>query len=110
MANKVSVSPAVSRASGGTVEGLAASLSIVVSSIYREFAEHARRLNLAVTTDGVEPMERPFLVAAYLKADLPAAATWEGGLVYVSNETGGKTMAFSDGTNWRRVQDRAIVS
>ncbi|MHA2388099.1 MAG: beta strand repeat-containing protein [Candidatus Hodarchaeales archaeon] len=33
-----------------------------------------------------------------------------GGFIYVSDETGGATMAFSDGTNWRRVQDRAIVS
>lgn len=31
-------------------------------------------------------------------------------LIYVSDETGGATLAFSDGTNWRRVQDRAIVS
>ena len=38
------------------------------------------------------------------------AATYIGGMVYVSNESGGATMAFSDGTNWRRVQDRAIVS
>ncbi len=31
-------------------------------------------------------------------------------LVFVVDETGGPTLAFSDGTNWRRVQDRAIVS
>lgn len=48
-------------------------------------------------------------------ADLPDAADFdpsEGGaaLLYVSNETGGATVAFSDGTNWRRVQDRVIVS
>ena len=30
--------------------------------------------------------------------------------VYVSDESGGSTLAFSDGTNWRRTQDRAIVS
>ena len=30
--------------------------------------------------------------------------------VYVSDESGGATLAFSDGTNWRRVQDRVIVS
>jgi len=30
--------------------------------------------------------------------------------IYVSNESGGATIAFSDGVNWRRVQDRAIVS
>jgi len=33
-----------------------------------------------------------------------------GQLIFVSNESGGTTIAFSDGTNWRRVQDRAIVS
>lgn len=42
-------------------------------------------------------------------ATLPSAST-AGGMIYVSDETGGGTMAFSDGTNWRRVQDRAIVS
>lgn len=40
---------------------------------------------------------------------VPSAAI-AGRMVYVSNETGGPTMAFSDGTNWRRVQDRAIIS
>ena len=46
---------------------------------------------------------------SYTVAGLPAATT-AGGFIYVSDETGGATMAFSDGTNWRRVQDRAIVS
>lgn len=32
------------------------------------------------------------------------------GLIGVSNETGGAVPAFSDGTSWRRVTDRAIVS
>jgi hypothetical protein len=31
-------------------------------------------------------------------------------LIYVSDEVGGAVPAFSDGTNWRRVTDRAIVS
>lgn len=33
-----------------------------------------------------------------------------GGTIFVTNEAGGGTLAFSDGTNWRRVQDRAIIS
>ena len=41
---------------------------------------------------------------------LPAASRSEGHVVYVSNETGGATLAFSDGTDWRRVQDRAVVA
>ena len=32
------------------------------------------------------------------------------GIVMVSNETGGQRPAFSDGTNWRRFTDRAIIS
>ncbi len=45
----------------------------------------------------------------YTVATLPSASTTSG-LIYVSDETGGATVAFSDGTNWLRVQDRAIVS
>lgn len=42
-------------------------------------------------------------------ATLPSA-TPAGGIVYVSDESGGAVLAFSDGTNWRRVTDRAVVS
>lgn len=31
-------------------------------------------------------------------------------LVFCSNESGGAVVAFSDGTNWRRVTDRAVIS
>jgi hypothetical protein len=44
-----------------------------------------------------------------LKSALPSAAT-AGALVYVSDEAGGPVVAFADGTTWRRVTDRAIVS
>lgn len=45
----------------------------------------------------------------YTVATLPNAAG-NTRLAIVTNEAGGATLAFSDGTNWRRVQDRAIVS
>lgn len=47
---------------------------------------------------------------SYTVATLPSASTYAGSMIYVSDETGGATVAFSDGTNWRRVQDRNIVS
>lgn len=50
------------------------------------------------------------ILPTYTVVGVPAAASNTRGLIYVSNETGGATVAFSDGTNWRRVQDRAIVS
>jgi len=33
-----------------------------------------------------------------------------GDMIFVSNETGGATMAFYDGTDWRRITDRAVIS
>lgn len=48
-------------------------------------------------------------LGSFVVADLPDASI-PGRQIYVSDETGGATVAFSDGTNWRRVQDRAVVS
>jgi hypothetical protein len=46
---------------------------------------------------------------SYTVGSLPSASP-AGRIIYVSNETGGAVPAFSDGTNWRRVTDRNIVS
>lgn len=47
---------------------------------------------------------------SYAKANMPAAAKWTNSMIYVTDETGGAVPAFSDGSSWRRVTDRAIVS
>lgn len=60
----------------------------------------------------------PFKLKSYTVANLPNAASYYStstkygyaGLIFVSDETGGAVPAFSDGTNWRRVTDRTIVS
>ena len=42
---------------------------------------------------------------------LPDAATaGAGAIAYISSESGGAVLAFSDGAEWRRVTDRAVVS
>lgn len=46
----------------------------------------------------------------YTVATLPPASRNIGGSVFVSNAAGGAITAFSDGTNWRRSTDRAIVT
>jgi len=33
-----------------------------------------------------------------------------GDMIFISNESGGATMAFYDGSDWRRIQDRQIIS
>ena len=45
----------------------------------------------------------------YPKASLPSAEA-DGFVIIVSDEIGGRTIATSDGTNWRRVSDGAVVS
>jgi len=70
----------------------------------------ATRVNAALTKDGTDSMTAPLRLATYVVADLPDATLWVRSIVYVSDETGGAVPAFSDGTNWRRVTDRAIVS
>lgn len=53
----------------------------------------------------------PVRVGQYAKASLPSAATTgAGATVYVTDEVGGAVLAFSDGTAWRRVTDRAVVA
>lgn len=50
-------------------------------------------------------------LSSYTVAGVPSAVTAAAGtLVYISNESGGAVIAFSDGTNWRRVTDRAIIT
>ena len=65
-----------------------------------------------ITAFGQLASTGPVLFPSTTVAGLTAfpAASNTGGMLFVSDESGGATMAFSDGTNWLRVQDRAIVS
>ena len=54
---------------------------------------------------------QPAVFQSYTVAGLPSAATsGAGATVFVSDEAGGAVLAFSDGTDWRRVTDRAVVA
>jgi hypothetical protein len=56
-------------------------------------------------------VDGPVRVGSSTVSALPnAATTGAGAILFVSNETGGPTLAFSDGTAWRRVQDRVVVT
>lgn len=51
----------------------------------------------------------PIGLGVYAKASLPSAAT-VGQMIFVTDDVGGSVPAFSDGTNWRRVTDRNVIS
>jgi len=62
-----------------------------------------------------ERISGPFKIPGYSVSNLPDATvsgdtSTFSSLIYIYDETGGPVVAFSDGTNWRRVTDRAIVS
>jgi hypothetical protein len=64
-------------------------------------------LGTIVTSGLIYPEQ--FVLPSFTTTTLPSASV-AGAMIYVTNETGGAVPAFADGTNWRRVTDRAIVS
>jgi hypothetical protein len=57
---------------------------------------------------GTRAMTSVAVLASYPMSSLPTPTA--GGIIYISNESGGATLAFADGVNWLRVSDRAIVT
>lgn len=56
------------------------------------------------------PTKFPTQMPSYLKTALPSASANTGCMIFVTNDVGGSIPAFSDGTNWRRVTDRAVIA
>lgn len=52
----------------------------------------------------------PWPFPTFSATGLPDPVNFEGCGIYVRDEAGGPTIAFSDGTSWRRVTDRNVVS
>lgn len=68
-------------------------------------------IGLTLATTGQAQFPIAPKLPSYTVATVPSAATMgAGSQIYVSNEAGGATVAFSDGTNWRKVHDRAVIS
>lgn len=52
----------------------------------------------------------PVIFASYSAATPPTPLGLAGAMIYVTDEVDGATMAFCDGTDWRRVRDNVIIS
>lgn len=66
---------------------------------------------LTLGANGLAAFAGPVRMGSYTVATVPSAATMgAGATIYVSNEVGGPVLAFSDGTAWRRVTDRAVIA
>ena len=65
---------------------------------------------MTVRNTGVTFMGPP-IVPSYAKATVPAQNTVSpGAIIYVTDEVGGATLAFANGTTWKRVSDLANIS
>ncbi len=82
------------------------------SNLERARLTAAGRLGIGTSTPTASlDVAGPARVGQYAKAAMPgAAATGAGALIYVQDDIGGPVIAFSDGTAWRRVTDRAVIS
>ncbi len=79
----------------------------VISELLQNFLDDLdRKLNSDVFGIGLQ-------LPTYAVADLPPAGTKNilaGMTAYASDETGGAVPVFFDGSDWRRVTDRAVAS
>lgn len=68
------------------------------------FQNIAQVLSKLVVATGSTPTLPSYTVAS------PPSTAAIGTMIYVTDESGGAVPAFYDGTNWRRVTDRAVIS
>jgi hypothetical protein len=91
---------------GAQVSGLSSSLSNTVI-----LASGNGAIRIQVDSDGRTAFSGSIKPASYTVAGLPSASdAGAGAMVFVTDENGGAVPAFSDGSDWRRVTDRAVVS
>ena len=89
-----------------------ASISNYIVNLYNSLAGAFREYGDGINgiVDEITTPAQPTAFKAYVKAALPSAATYANNAIIVTDDVGGLVLAFSDGTNWRRVTDRAIIS
>ena len=90
----------------------AAKVSLITTSLDRISIEAGGDVLIGAGTPSTKlQVDGPIKCASYTVATVPAAATVGAGTqIYVTNETGGATPAWSDGATWRRASDRAAIS
>jgi hypothetical protein len=97
-------------ATGGDM-GLITETPVVTQDLGEIIAAVTESYDLAEIVQSGVIYPNQFVLPSYSVAEvgnlsvIPAAQ-----MIFVTNESGGAVPAFSDGTNWRRVTDRAIVT
>jgi hypothetical protein len=91
----------------GNPNASATNWNLHLASLAQNYMEGSLGIGIEVPTVKLD-VDGVVKVKSYTVATVPTSVA--GGLIYVSDEVGGAVTAFGDGTNWRRVTDRAIVT
>jgi len=79
--------------------------------VYRGIAQDNVQINSGRATLDVLNMNGPVDLKTYTVATVPAAASYTGSIIYVSNGAAGNpVVAFSNGTSWLRVDTLAAIA
>lgn len=100
MAAKVQNSIQVPAAIGNDPAGLSQWVNYLSQSINRFIAILATRVNISLQEDGSERMTAPLPLVAFTAATRPAAASWTGSIIYVSDGGAGAVFQGSNGAAW----------
>lgn len=109
MASKVNQSAPISAPiSLYSIQSIADYLRNLYNSLVNVLQDYSTTINALVDIQTVP--QAPVILKSYVKTALPSAATYIYGIIIVTNDVGGLTIAYSDGANWRRVQDRNVIA
>jgi len=93
---KVPKSPGLAQSgSYSDIQGVSGYLNSLYNGLMQAFSEHANSINNWATDE-------------FAQADLPDPAKSKGRLVLVPDAAGGSIVAFSDGTDWLRLDRSAL--
>lgn len=84
----------------GTDRAMSQWAAVLAEQLIEVVQQHGYRINRSINQDGAIPMENPLRLAPYLAASLPTAASWPGGIIYVSDGAAGTKFRGSDGAAW----------
>jgi len=94
----------VSKPDHGALIGTAVKDSVFISEqMQTYFDDITEKLNINLLGEAV-------ILPSYTVLTVPNALKNSNGVIIVSNEVGGRTLASSDGIDWRRVSDGTVIS
>ena len=100
----ISLQQEASQDSSAAISSLQKRMSALESMV--SFGEKTRYTRLKIDN----AVTKIVLLGLYTVATAPDATLNRGGFIQITDEVGGEVPAFSDGINWLRVTDRAIIS